>query len=152
MRSLFLPFPFLLAPLAVPLMLSGPAEAQVGPSCCVTETEHHPGEPPHPKTPLPYLLGAKVRSPAERALEASAEAPITADTLLMNAIGIPLDEEERRGVSEPVRVQIVQPPASRVDPNGPRAPATDNPNTSPCCQTEGKSHPPDRHPQICRPS
>ncbi|HEX8238255.1 MAG TPA: hypothetical protein VF574_00770 [Allosphingosinicella sp.] len=129
MRSLFLPLPLFLAPLAAPLFFSSPAEAiAVLPPCCVREGEV---EPPHadPET-APPSVSARVRSSDERALEGSAEAPLVTGAPLVNAIGIPLDEEERRGVSDPEFV-----PAG-----------IDDHSDVPCCQTEGETHPPDRDP------
>lgn len=141
MRSLFLPLPLLLAPLAAPLIFSSPAEAAILPPCCVSEGA---SKPPHADPHEgPINVGAKVKRPDERALEATAEAPITADAPLVNAIGIPLDEEERRGVSEPEHVtagvRIVTPPP-------PLAPNPDiEIDLPPCCRAEAHSKPP--HPE-----
>jgi len=101
MRLLVLSLPLLLTPLAAPLVFSGPAVAAVLPPCCVSDDDGRRKTPP--------LVGARVRSPDERALEATAEAPITADVPVVNAIGIPLYplEEDRRGVSEPERVPAI---------------------------------------------
>lgn len=138
-----LPLPLLLAPLVAPLFVATPTGAQiVGPSCCVSEGEAEPGHP-HPRIVLPYLVGVNVKSPDERAFKAKAEAPITADAPLLDAVGVPLypADWERRSVSDPALVpglRIVEPPPMRVDPNGPAVPATDNPNTPPCCQAPGQ--------------
>lgn len=130
MRSLFFPLPLLLAPLAVPLIFASPAEAAFLPSCCGTA----PASDADDREPEdePVLVGARVRSPDERALEASAEAPITADAPLVNAIGIPLYpiEEDRRGVSEPERVTV---PILAVLPSLPHAEDLDI-ETASCCQ------------------
>ena len=79
-----------------------------GPPCCQDLTEMHPPDAREPEEPPPVLVGAKVKSRDERALEAAAEAPIPAEVPLVEVIGIPL--EERPGVSKP---EIV--PASTGD-------------------------------------
>lgn len=133
-----------LAPLAAPLLFISPAEAAILPACCVTEGETHPGDPPHPENPSPFFAGAKVRNPEERALEATAEAPIPVEAPLADAIGIPVEEptEAVEPVREPERVRIVEPPPLRVD-----ADARPMPDGliygPPCCQVEGETHPPD---------
>jgi hypothetical protein len=140
----------LLATVAAPLLFTGPAAAvDVLPACCVlAPAEGHPPErhPEEEKLP-PSLVPAEVARPNKRALEASAEAPIEKGAPVVNAIGISLDPsgEDRRGISEPERVQSVELPQSRVDPNGPRMPETDSPYTSPCCQAGAEGHPPDPH-------
>ncbi|MEA2885152.1 MAG: hypothetical protein QOH32_4408 [Bradyrhizobium sp.] len=129
----------LLAPLAAPLFFASPATAGFAPPCCQRAGETHSPDP-H-RQDGQFLTPAEVRRLAERALETSAEAPLERETPLLNAIGIPLDfvGEERRGVSEP---EIVEPSASRTDPNGPRAPVDLIP-TPPCCQIVGELHEPD---------
>ncbi|MEA3000844.1 MAG: hypothetical protein QOK17_2677 [Sphingomonadales bacterium] len=130
----------LLAPLAAPLFFISPAAAfDFAPPCCQRAGETHSPDPHRQEGQ--FLTPAEVRRLAERALEASAEAPVERETPLLNAIGIPLDffGDERRGVSEP---EIVEPSASRTDPNGPRAPA-DLISTPPCCQVPGELHDPD---------
>ncbi|MBV9929720.1 MAG: hypothetical protein JO013_02095 [Alphaproteobacteria bacterium] len=128
---------------AAALLCAGPSSAvDVAAACCVLAPgEHYPSERHPEKEDLPPgLLPAPVMPPRERALQASAEAPIERERPLVDAIGIPLDSE--RGVSKPV---IVEPPASRTDPNAPRVPETDSPFTSPCCQAGAEGHPPDPH-------
>jgi hypothetical protein len=99
----------LLATVAAPLLFTGPAAAvDVVSACCVLAPgESHPPDR-HPKEEkLPRsLVPAEVTRPNERALEASAEAPIEREWPLVKAIGVPLDAD--RGVSE--RVRIVEPP------------------------------------------
>lgn len=131
MRSLFLPLPLLLAPLAAPTLFTSPVEAAILPSCCVAEGGSRPDDR-DPEEEPPLLVGAKVRSPEERDLEASAEAPITADAPTVNAIGIPLYpvEEDRRGVSEPERVTV---PILAATPSLPQGEDLDI-ETTPCCQ------------------
>jgi hypothetical protein len=79
----------------------------------------------------PSLVPAEVKRPAERALEATTEAPVSTEAPLVNAIGVPLDAE--RGVSEPERVRIVEPPLVGADPSRPRVPDVESPFTVPCC-------------------
>lgn len=69
------------------------------PPCCRVEGETHPPDL-HKENASPILVGAKVKSPDERALEAGAEVPILVEVPQVAAIGIPL--EARRGLSEPV--------------------------------------------------
>ena len=140
----------LLASLAAPLFFISPAQAvDILPPCCGAQGQTRPpkSHPPdrHPEEETPrFLVPAEVRSPDERALEAAAEALIPVEVPLVNAIGVPL--EERPGVSEPAylskRARIVEPPPLRVD--------ADIEGLS-CCQTEGETHPPDRHPEEATP-
>lgn len=133
-----LPMALLLAPLAAPLFFASPAEAAIGPPCCQPEAETHPPDP-H-REPGPIFVAAKVQRPEERALEATAEAPVTADAPLVDAIGIPLEPvgEERRGVSEPAVVPVpmlaseLQALQEDIGVNGP-----------PCCQVEAEEAHPD---------
>lgn len=128
MRSLLL----LVGLLAVP-SLSSPARAGILPSCCVSEGETHPAEPPDPRNPAPILVPAEVRRPEERALMAGAEAPIKEEAPLANAVAIPVDE---------LRVVVPTTPEPIIA-NYPEAPDFDL-DLPPCCRVEGESHPPDR--------
>lgn len=128
MRSLLL----LVGLLAV-LSLSSPARAGILPSCCVSEGETHPAEPPDPRNPVPILVPAEVRRPEERALMAGAEAPIEEDVPLANAVAIPVDEPRVVVPTTPEPIIAAYPEAPDFDLELP-----------PCCQVEGESHPPDR--------
>lgn len=120
-----------------------PAEAQTFPPCC-TEAGTPPADGDPEQDRPPFLVPAEVRRPEERALEATAEAPIPVEVPLVDAIGVPL--EERPGVSEPefvpARLRIVEPPPVPVDAVVPAAPlgAIIGP---PCCQLLSEPHPPD---------
>jgi hypothetical protein len=139
MRSLWLLLAALPAALAAPVIFPSSSEAQTVGPCCAGEGETHP---PDPHNRGPIFVPAEVARRDERALEATAEAPITADVPLVDVIGVPL-EEERRGVSEPARVSV---PILAVPPPLPQTEEL-NPNGPPCCQAEGETHPPDRDPE-----
>jgi hypothetical protein len=132
----------LLTPLAALPFVTSPAGAvDVLSSCCVIAPAEDIHGDPH-EHGEPILAPAEISRRDERTLEAAAEVPVPAEAPLVNAIGIPLDAQ--RGVSEPERVRIVEPPPLRVDPNGPPTPAGLIP-LPPCCRIVGEGHPPDPH-------
>ena len=143
----------LLAPLAAPLLFISPVEAaDILAPCCVIPGETNPGDPPHLENPSPILVPHEVTRPDERALEATAEAPIPVEVPLADAIGFPLERppEAAVPVPEPVRARIVEPPPMPVDPGGPTAPAGLI-FLPPCCQVAGETHPPDYDPEDTSP-
>lgn len=100
--------------------------------CCGAEAE--------PEDPPPVLVGANVTSPDERALEAAAEAPVPDEIPLADAIGETLNELPE--LPEPGRQN------APIIAEGNRAPESGGfDDLSDCCQTEGETHPPDRHPE-----
>ncbi|HEX8192043.1 MAG TPA: hypothetical protein VF552_04020 [Allosphingosinicella sp.] len=122
--------------MAATIFFLNPAEAEVLPACCVSAGgETHGPDPRH----SPHLLvPGEVRRPEERALEASAEAPVTRETPLVNAIGIPLNAE--RGVSEPERVAVEHARPLQFDADGRPLPDV----MLPCCHlVQGETHSPD---------
>ena len=106
MRSPWLLLAILPVSFPASLAFASPAEAQVGQACCVGDGKTKVPDPRHPQ---PIFLPAEVKRPDERALEASAEAPVAADGQRVNAIGFPLypAEEDQRGVSEPELVPVI---------------------------------------------